>query len=84
MKINPTEIVQEFTIRFNMVYNSILDDMKPPTVLGLLHYPHAFAPDMAYHLRERDPANLEEMQKNAVSVEANLLIKKSKSKLERF
>lgn len=31
---------------------------------------------------ERDPATLEEMQQNAVSVEANLLIKKSKSKPE--
>lgn len=83
MKRNSNEIVQEFTARFNTVYNSILDDMKSPPDLALLHYPDAFNPDMAYQLRERDPTTLEEMQWNAVSVEANLLIKKSKSKPER-
>ena len=49
--------------------------MKPALGLALLHYPDAFDPDMAYQLKERDPATLEEMQWNAVSVEANLLIK---------
>lgn len=38
---------------------------------------------MVYHLRERDPATLEEMKRNAISVEANLLIKKSKIKSEK-
>lgn len=38
---------------------------------------------MASQLRERDPGTLKEMQRNAVSVEANMLIKKSKTKLER-
>jgi len=58
--------------------------MKPPASLALLHYPNAFVSDMAYQLRERDPATLEEMQKNALSVEANLLIKKSKIKPEKL
>ena len=44
MKRNPNETVQEFTSRFNIVYNSILDDMKPPPGLALLHYPNAFDP----------------------------------------
>lgn len=83
MKRNTNETVQEFTARFNLVYNSILDDIKPPPVLALLHYPDAFDPNMAYQLKEKDPATLEEMQLNAISVENNLLIKKSKSNPER-
>jgi len=66
-----------------MVYNSILDDTKPPPSLTLPHYHNSFDLEMAYHLKERDPATLEEMLRNAVSVEANLFIKKSKSKDER-
>jgi len=76
MKRNPNETIQEFTSRFNTVYNSIPYDMKPPPGFYLLHYPVAFDPDMAYQLRERDPTTLEEMQRNEINVEANLLIKK--------
>ena len=54
MKRNANETVQEFTTRFNLVYNSIPNDMKPPPGLVLLHYPDAFEPDMAYQLRERE------------------------------
>ena len=61
MQINPNETVQEFTSRFNLVYNSIPNDIKSPPNLCLLHYPHASDPDMAYRLRERDPVTLEEM-----------------------
>lgn len=83
MKRNPNEIVQEFTTRFNLVYNSIPNDIKPPLSLSLLYYPDAFDQDMTYQLRERDRTNLEEIKHNAISVEANLLIKKSKIKLEK-
>jgi len=38
---------------------------------------------MAYQLRERNPSTLEEMQKNVVNVEANLLAKKSKLRFEK-
>lgn len=38
---------------------------------------------MAYQLREREPISLEEMQANALKVEANLLAKKEKLKTER-
>ena len=38
---------------------------------------------MEYKLRERNPATLEDMQKNSVSVATNLSIKKSKMKGER-
>jgi hypothetical protein len=45
-----------------------------------LHYPDAFDPEMSFQLRERNTANLEEMQKIAVNVETNLLIKRSQLK----
>lgn len=38
---------------------------------------------MAYQLRERDHVALEEVQDNAVSVEENLMIKKSQLKHEK-
>ena len=45
-----------------------------------MHYPDAFDPEMAFQLRERNTASLEEMQRIAVDVETNLLIKRSKLK----
>ena len=38
---------------------------------------------MAYQLMERNPATLEDIQKNAVSVEANLLMKRARARNER-
>jgi hypothetical protein len=38
---------------------------------------------MYYQLRERNPATLEEMQRNVVSVEANLLAKRARLRIER-
>ena len=42
LKINPNKMVQEFTIRFNHIYNSIPNNMKPLPDLALQHYPDAF------------------------------------------
>lgn len=38
---------------------------------------------MAYHLQEHDPTTLEDMQKNIVSVEANLLAKRAIMRSEK-
>jgi hypothetical protein len=80
LKRQPGETVQHFSARFNQVYHSMPDDIKPPPGLALLHYPYAFDPKMEFQLRERNTTTLEEMQNNAIDVEANLLIKKSKLK----
>jgi len=61
LKRNVGESVQDYCIRFNTVYNAILDDLKPTRKSALLKFPDGFDPDMAYQLRERDPATLEEM-----------------------
>ena len=38
---------------------------------------------MAYQLRERDPATLEDMQKGALAVEVNLMEKRARMKNEK-
>ena len=76
LKRKPGETVHQFSARFNQVYNSMSVDIKPPPSLALLHYPDAFDPEMAFQLRERDTTTLKEMHENAISVEANLLIKR--------
>jgi hypothetical protein len=55
-------------------------DIRPPLGLAQLHYPDAFDPEMAFQLRERNIATLEEIKKVGVDVEANLLNQKAKLK----
>jgi len=83
IKRNVGESIQDYCIRFNSIYNAIPDHIEPPMGLALIKFPDGFDPDMAYQLRERDPATLEDMQKIAVSVEANLLAKTARTKAEK-
>jgi hypothetical protein len=80
LKRKPGETVQQFSARFNEVYHSIPVDVRPPPGLAKLHFLEAFDPEVAFQLRERNTASLEEMQSIAVDVETNLLIKRSKLK----
>jgi hypothetical protein len=80
LKRNPGETIHQFSARFNKVYHAIPVDIRPPPGSAHLHFPDAFDPEMAFQLRERNTASLEEMQSIAVDVEANLLIKRSKVK----
>ena len=68
--------MQDYCVRFNAVYNAIPANIKPLNGLDLLEFPDSFDTDMAYQLRERDPTTLEDMQKNVVSVEENVLAKR--------
>jgi hypothetical protein len=72
LKRHPGETVQHFSSRLNKVYHSMPVDIRPPPGLAHLHYPYAFDPEMAFQLRERNIATLEEMKNIAVDVEANL------------
>ena len=69
LKRNPRESVQDYSTRFNSVYNSLPPHTKPPQGMTLVKYPEGFDVDMAYQLRERDYNTLEDMQKGAMSVE---------------
>ena len=59
LKRNPNESVQDFTVIFNKIYNSIPKNIKHPLGLALIHYPDGFDPDMACQLREINPSTLE-------------------------
>ena len=82
LKRQPGEKVQQFSLIFNQVYNSMHVDIRPPPGLALLHYLDAFDLGMAFQLRERNTTTLKEMQDIVISVEANLLVKRSKIKEE--
>lgn len=83
IKRNVRESVQDYCVRFNTIYNAILTDIKPPMGLALIKFPYGFNPNMAYQLRERDPATLEDMQKIVVSIEANSLAKRARTKAKK-
>ena len=83
IKRGPQEIVLAFCARFNNVYNSIPQNLRPPPDLALYKFPDGFDPDMAYQLKERDCQSLEEAQRVAVTVEANLIAKRNRAKLEK-
>ena len=75
--------MQAYCTRFNSVYNELSLELKPPEGSDLNKFPEGFDPEMAYQLRERDPATLEEMQKDALSVEVNLMEKRARMKNEK-
>jgi len=58
-------------------------NIRPPPDLALLQYPRAFDPEMEFHLRERCPSTLKQMQDIAVDVEANLKMREKRLKAEQ-
>lgn len=83
LKRGPQEAIQDYCARFNNVYTAIPQNFRPPPDLASIEFPNGFDPDMAYQLRERAPASLEDMQSIAVSVEANLISKRARARAER-
>lgn len=83
IKRNVGESVQDYCVRFNTLYNAIPANIKPPEGLDFLKFPYGFDADMAYQLCEHDLTTLEDMQNNVVSVEANLLAKRERMRLEK-
>jgi len=51
--------------------------------LAMMKFSNGFDAGIAYQLRDREPATMEDMQKIAVSVEANLLSKRARAKAEK-
>ena len=51
--------------------------------MALVRYPEGLDLDMMYQLRERDYLTLEDMQKGAVSVEANIIEKRNRLRSEK-
>ena len=83
IKRGPQETVLEYCARFNNVYNAIPQNLRPPPDLALYKFLDGFDPNMAYQLKERAPQTLADMQNVAVSVEANLIAKRNRARMER-
>lgn len=83
IKRGPQETILEYYARFNNVYNAIPQNLRPPPDLALYKFPDGFDPDMAYQLKERAPETLEDAQKFVVTVEANLIAKRNRARLEK-
>jgi hypothetical protein len=77
---NQGETIQDYCTRFNNFYNAIPADIRPPQGLALIKFPDGFDNDMSYQLREINSTTLEDMQKNVISVEANLLAKRAQQR----
>ena len=79
MKRAIDETVQNFSKRFNKVYDSILAYLKPPPGAAQMRYVEEFDYDLSILLRERESPSLEEMKNDVVKVEVNMIAaKKSK------
>jgi len=83
IKRGPYQTVLDYCARFNIVYSAIPQNLRPAPDLALYTFPDGFDSDMAYQLRERAPQTLAEMQDIAVSVEANLIAKRNRTRTER-
>ena len=83
LRRQPTETVQEFLARFNKVYNAIPSDIKPPLGWALLHYPSSFDPEVEFHIRQKEPLSLEEMQDIAITVEYNIQCREERLRAAR-
>ena len=83
LKRQPGEKVHEFLARFNKVYNAIPSDIKPPLGWALLHYPSSFDPKVEFHIREREPLSLEEMQNIAVTFKYNIKCREERLKVAK-
>ena len=83
IKRGPQETVLDYCTRFNNVYNAIPQNLRPPPDLALYEFPDGFDPDMAYQLKERAPETLDDVQKVVVTVEANLIAKRNRARLEK-
>ena len=50
--------------------------------MALAKYPNGFDADLAYELRDKEYTILEDMQKGAITIEANLTEKRARLKAE--
>ena len=83
LKRNVGESVHDYTTRFNSIYNALPPHMKPPQGIALAKYPDGFDADMAYELRDKEYNTLEDMQKGAITIEANLMEKRARLRAEK-
>lgn len=71
MKKKPDEGILEFTKRFNKLYKSLPTEIKPPQATARVVFTGAFESKFGYTLRERKSSTLDQIQIDALKVEAN-------------
>ena len=71
LKRNFGEPVSNFIKRFNKLYHKMPHDCKPPVAAAKSRFSKALDDDFVVMVRERTSRTLEDMQTNAIEVEAN-------------
>lgn len=79
----PEEDISELIKRFNKQYNNLPCEIKPPQVVARVVFVGAFECDFCFTLRERKSRILDQLQVDALEVEANFTsVGKSRGKDE--
>ena len=73
LKRGNDESINNFSLRFNTIYNSLPTDCKPPEGMAKLHYAEAFDDEFVLFLRERMSQTLAQMMSDAMEVEINMM-----------
>jgi hypothetical protein len=83
LKKKNSELVLEFTQRFNKLYSKIPAEVKPSQPATKVTFAGAFDPEFDLLLRERRSLDLSKMQDDAVEIESNMMASgKLKAKTE--
>lgn len=70
LKKRQNEDVTYFIKRFNKFYNNIPTEIKPPQAAAKVVFTGAFEPDFGFTLRERSSTSLDQIQTDALHIEA--------------
>ena len=76
LKRGNDETVKSFSPRFNMIYNSLHVQCKPPEGMEKFHYAESFDDEFALFHRERRSSTLDDMMNDAIEVEINMMSSK--------
>lgn len=68
----PEEDILEFIKRFNKQYNNLSSKIKPPAAATRVVFLGAFEPEFGFTVMKRKSLTLDELQIDALEVEANL------------
>jgi hypothetical protein len=66
------ETMEEFNKIFNDLVKSLPQTIKPPDASILIHYMEAFAGEIRYQLRDKEPTSLRDAQKYAIKIYMNM------------
>ena len=73
IKKKSDETVAQFVRRFNKLYNSLPTEIKPPPAGAKITFAGAFESNFGFTLRERRSPTLNQIQTDALEIEANLV-----------